>query len=83
MRKRKQKIVKSSLATDRITINEVAEILGTGVRTAWRYDSLEKIPAGIQIGRTKYWSKRELDLWWELGCPDRATFEQEKRKHLK
>lgn len=57
-----------------LTVDELALLLRRGVRTIWRMDKDQKIPAARKLGRAKRWSKREVDLWWQWGCPDRKKF---------
>lgn len=57
-----------------LIVGELALLLRRGVRTIWRLDKNQKIPAARKIGRAKRWSKKELDLWIKWGCPDRKKF---------
>lgn len=40
---------------------EVADILGIGVRTVWRYAETGQIPAPQTIGRLKRWRRHEIE----------------------
>lgn len=59
-----------------MTAREAGNYCGVSDRTWWRYDSSGKIPAGIRPagGKTKRWRRRDVDLWIEMDCPDRVTF---------
>jgi predicted DNA-binding transcriptional regulator AlpA len=52
-----------------------SSIVGISLRSWWRLNSAGKIPAAMSIGRVKRWRARELELWIEAGCPDRAKWE--------
>lgn len=57
-----------------LNVTQVAEFLGVGCRTVWRYDRLEKIPAPKKFGRLKRWNKTTLELWIKWDRPNRKIF---------
>jgi len=58
------------------TVEQVADRLGIGIRTVWRLDKDEKLPAALRIGHRKRWNANDIELWLEWKCPDRKKFEQ-------
>ena len=46
-----------------LNVKEVATFLGISVRTVWAKSSCGEIPAPLNIGRSKRWSKGALELW--------------------
>jgi prophage regulatory protein len=61
-----------------------AKILGEKInlskRQIFRLNSCGKIPAALKIGGSIRWRQSDIELWLEMGCPDRKTFEAMKQQ---
>jgi predicted DNA-binding transcriptional regulator AlpA len=53
---------------------QVAQLLGLGLSTFWRYLSLGRVPAPLTIGNKKRWRADELSIWIQAGCPKREDW---------
>jgi predicted DNA-binding transcriptional regulator AlpA len=51
-----------------------AKLCGVSKATWYRLMSAGKVPAPIRLGGRVLWRVRELELWTEHGCPDRAEW---------
>lgn len=58
---------------------EMAIYIGRSLPSVDRDDAAGRLPRAVRIGRSKKWIKSDVDLWLEMGCPDRETFEARKR----
>jgi excisionase family DNA binding protein len=62
---------------------EVAALLGRTVDTLRRLIREGQLPApavgGGRHGLKQFWRRADLDLWVQLGCPDRKRFEEAQR----
>jgi predicted DNA-binding transcriptional regulator AlpA len=56
---------------------EAAALCAVGEASWWRYQSAAKVPAPVKLGGRTLWRRADLELWIELGCPNRAVFEAE------
>jgi predicted DNA-binding transcriptional regulator AlpA len=65
-----------------LNVDELAVFLNVSIRTVWRQDKEEKIPAPCRFGRLKRWSKADIKLWLEFEKPSRKIFEILKQKGL-
>jgi len=54
--------------------NEVAQTVNVSKRTIHRLNCAGKIPCPIKINGSIRWRQSDIDLWIELGCPDREAF---------
>ncbi len=67
-----------------LTAEGVADICKLGLRTLWRLHGLGALPAPIDMSTTGEgrkllrWRRSDIDLWVELGCPERTIFESER-----
>jgi excisionase family DNA binding protein len=59
-----------------MTVEEVARLLNVCVRTVWRLDKKEDLPAAIRVGHSKRWHRRDIENWIRLGCPKRKDLIQ-------
>jgi predicted DNA-binding transcriptional regulator AlpA len=50
-------------------------MLGLSKRQIFRLNAAGKIPAPVKIGGSVRWRLSDIELWLEMGCPDRKTFE--------
>lgn len=55
--------------------DQAAEFLGLSRSVFYRADLRGDIPAAVRIGRLRRWSRLELRLWVERGCPARHRWE--------
>ncbi len=62
-------------ANSLLTAQELAEMLGLCKRQIFRLNSIGKIPKPVRIGGSVRWRRSDIELWLELGCPERGTFE--------
>ena len=46
-----------------LNVKEVAEVLGVSERTIWKLASCGKVPAPLNVGRSKRWSRKALAEW--------------------
>lgn len=74
------KPVSVELAALLVDAKGVARMTGRSVRTVRRLDAAEELPAPVRLGGSVCWRVADVELWVELGCPDRATFESVKRR---
>jgi predicted DNA-binding transcriptional regulator AlpA len=64
--------------------NKCAELLAVSTRTFDRMRSADLIPRPVELrGKTKRWSRAELDAWIAAGCPPRVRWEVMKTKSNK
>ena len=59
-----------------------AAMLGISVRTLYKLDVTERVPAPIRIGRRALWAVADLEQWVAAGCPTRERWIAEK-EHLR
>jgi len=45
------------------TVKQVAQALGIGERTVWKFSAIGEIPAPIRIGRSKRWDRTAIEDW--------------------
>ena len=57
-----------------LKVEMVAQILNLSKRTIHRLNCTGKIPCPVKISGSIRWRKSDIDIWIELGCPDRETF---------
>jgi excisionase family DNA binding protein len=62
-----------------ITVEELAELMQTSVRSIWRWNSQHSIPKPLRIGGSVRWRRDEVLKWIEQGCPavNQMVFESE------
>ena len=54
----------------------LAELLAVSTRTFDRMQSAGLIPRPVELrGKTKRWSRTEIDAWIAAGCPPRAKWD--------
>jgi predicted DNA-binding transcriptional regulator AlpA len=58
-----------------IDARSVAGMLGRSVSSIFRDDRAGRIPRPVGIGGSKRWRRKEIQVWVDSGCPDRATWE--------
>ena len=51
-----------------------AQLLDVSERSLHRLDDAGKVPAGINLGGCKRWSRREIEAWIAAGCPARKEW---------
>jgi len=76
---RKSKSVRERFIESTLTVEEVSTLLGIGVRTVWRWESIQKMPASKSFGHWKRWDKQEIDDWVNSGCPDQREIDIKKK----
>ena len=54
-----------------VTAKEIAKMLGVSRRTIWRWDTCEKVPEPIRIGKAVRWRRHDIEEWVKDGCPPR------------
>jgi len=57
-----------------LKVDALAQILDLSKRTVHRLNCAGKIPCPVKINGSVRWRQSDIDLWIELGCPDRETF---------
>jgi len=57
-----------------LKVGALARILNLSKRTIHRLNCTGKIPCPVKINGSIRWRQSDIDLWIELGCPDRETF---------
>lgn len=54
--------------------DDAAALVGVSVATWDRLTAAGKTPAPVKLGGRVLWRTSDLELWTDLGCPDRRTF---------
>jgi len=54
---------------------ELAQMIGTSVRTVMRYRADGRLPAAVDIAGLIRWRLTDIEQWLELGCPDQKSFD--------
>lgn len=82
MQRKKQVFTKSVEAPPKAALkaDEAGRYCGFSARTLRRLNDAGECPAPLRRGRLIVWRVSDLDLWLELGMPDRATFERAKEQ---
>jgi len=62
-----------------LTAHHAAALCSTSARTWRAWDVAGKIPAPIRIGRRTFWRAQDLRDWVAAGCPDRVTWESQRK----
>ena len=62
------------MSSDLMKIDSVAHLLQLSKRTVHRLNCTGKIPSPVKINGSIRWRKRDIELWLDLDCPDRETF---------
>jgi predicted DNA-binding transcriptional regulator AlpA len=57
-----------------LKVDELAQILNLSKRTVHRLNCMGKIPCPVKINGSIRWRQSDIDLWIELDCPNRETF---------
>jgi predicted DNA-binding transcriptional regulator AlpA len=63
-----------------VNANELARMLSVSVRHIWRMKAMGKLPKPVWIGGCVRWRQDDIDLFFEMGCPNQNEFETRKRK---
>ena len=58
-----------------LTAKELGALLNLSKRQIFRLNSSGKIPAPIRIGGSVRWANSTIEIWINMGCPDRQAFE--------
>lgn len=58
-----------------VDAKQLAELLGSGVRTVRSHDAAGKLPAPLRIGGRVVWRVAEIHAWLAADAPDRAAWE--------
>ncbi|WP_152050809.1 helix-turn-helix transcriptional regulator [Tautonia marina] len=58
-----------------IDIAELSTLLDRSVRSLHRDDLAGRIPASLRLGRSKKWSRAEIEAWINAGTPPRRKWE--------
>lgn len=61
-----------------ISAKQLSRLLGVSLRQVWRLNATAKLPKNIRLGGSRKWSRAEIMRWFEVGCPDRQTWEARK-----
>ena len=61
-----------------ISAKQLSWLLGVSLRQVWRLNATSKLPKNIRLGGSRKWSRAEIMRWFEVGCPDRQTWEARK-----
>ena len=62
------------MSNNLMKIDSVAQLLQISKRTVHRLNCTAKIPSPVKINGSIRWRESDIDLWLDLGCPDRETF---------
>lgn len=57
----------------------LAQALDVSKRHVERLDAAGRCPKPVRIGRAKRWSRAEIETWIAAGCPDRRTWQSQRR----
>lgn len=58
-----------------LNVSDVSRLGRWSLRQTWKLISTDRICAPIRVGRTVRFRASDIDLWFKLGCPNRADFE--------
>lgn len=74
---KKTKTMKTKLDEQSIAISakQLGQLLGVSLRQIWRLNATSKLPKNIRLGGSVRWNRAEIMRWFEVGCPDRQTWE--------
>lgn len=61
-----------------ISARDLAAMVGVSLRQVWRLNSAGKLPKPIRLGGSVRWNRKEIQQWFEAGCPERRTWEARK-----
>ena len=65
----------ASMRSLAVPAREMAEMLRMSVRQIWRLNSAGKLPRPIRLGGSVRWDRKEVEQWFQVGCPDRRAWE--------
>ena len=58
-----------------LSAQDAARLCGVSERT-WRcWDAGGRMPNAVDIGRSKFWRRKEIEDWVGQGCPDRKDWQ--------
>lgn len=80
MAKQKQEAVNQVQQPLAISAKELASMLGVSIRQVWRLNEICKLPSPLRLGGSVKWLRKEIEAFLEAGAPDRAEWEEMKRK---
>ena len=78
MRQEKEKPNNANEQSIAISAKQLSRLLGVSLRQVWRLNATSKLPKNIRLGGSRKWSRAEIMRWFEVGCPDRQTWEARK-----
>ena len=78
MRQEKEKPNSVNSQSIAISAKQLSQLLGVSLRQVWRLNATAKLPKNIRLGGSRKWSRAEIMRWFEVGCPDRQTWEARK-----
>jgi predicted DNA-binding transcriptional regulator AlpA len=58
-----------------LAARDAARLCGVSERTWRTWDAGGRVPRAVEIGRSKFWRRRELEEWIGQGCPDRHAWQ--------
>ena len=58
-----------------LTARDAAQLCGVSQRTWRSWDAGGRVPRAVEIGRSKFWRRQELEQWIQLGCPAREVWQ--------
>ena len=60
-----------------LTAKDAAQLCRLSKRSWLRFNASEKVPEPLRIGGSLRWRLSDIEQWQSMGCPDRATFEEQ------
>ena len=60
-----------------LSAKQLGALLALSKRQVFRLNACGKIPKPILIGGSLRWRQSDIERWQSMGCPDRATFEEQ------
>ena len=71
----------SKVSSRVIRPTEMAELLECGIRALWYRASCGVVPLPSRApGRKPFWNRRDIDAWFEAGCPTAERWTEIKGK---
>jgi predicted DNA-binding transcriptional regulator AlpA len=61
-----------------LNVPDVSRLGRWSIRQTWKLIAAQQICTPIRVGRAVRFRASDVDLWFRLGCPDRATFDAAK-----
>jgi len=72
LNQKKARNIQEALA---VSARDLKEMLNVSLRQVWRLNAAGRLPKPIRLGGSVRWKRAEIQQWFEVGCPDRRTWD--------